>query len=284
MMRVTLSSLAKAVTLAASLVGLAGSLVVVETGCSSKNEAKSASGCTPGEAYYCRCADRSEGEWICNDDGQTFGRCEPCETDDNPALPSEEYEPIPERDAGGGDASKAVCGNTVVEAGEDCDDGNSSDEDGCTATCRLGGANPPASRSCPGLGVHVWGDREAVYTGTTAGSPNTSAVKPACPAGGSSASGSAASDRVFAITAHKTGTLTAKTTNTAFNNLLYASTTCHDRNKNQGENDQLACANASSGTEGETLTFPVEDGHTYTVVVDGVLTDEGTFTIGFSIE
>ncbi|AKV00967.1 Multiple EGF-like-domain protein 3 precursor [Labilithrix luteola] len=280
-MRARLVSLAKALALVGSL---AGALVVVETGCGTKSAAKSTSGCKPGEPYYCRCADRSEGEWICNDDGQTFGTCEPCETGDNPALPPEEYEPLPARDAGGSDASKAVCGNKVVEADEDCDDGNQSDEDGCTATCRLGGSNPPASRSCPGLETHVWSDREVVYTGTTVGSPNTGAVKPACTAGASTASGAAASDRVFAVTTHKTGTLTAKTSNTAFNNLLYASTACRDRNKNEGDNLQLACANASSGTEGETLTFPVEDGKTYTVFVDGVLTAEGTFTIGFSIE
>jgi protein TonB len=29
-----------------------------------------------------------------------------------------------------------VCGNGAVEAGEDCDDGNTRDGDGCTAACR----------------------------------------------------------------------------------------------------------------------------------------------------
>ena len=38
----------------------------------------------------------------------------------------------------------SVCGNGVVEAPEECDDGNASPGDGCTPTCRL--EQPPASR------------------------------------------------------------------------------------------------------------------------------------------
>lgn len=34
------------------------------------------------------------------------------------------------------DEPKAVCGNGVVEKGEECDDGNTDDEDGCSSTCR----------------------------------------------------------------------------------------------------------------------------------------------------
>ncbi|MFP2929988.1 hypothetical protein ACLESO_33295, partial [Pyxidicoccus sp. 3LG] len=35
-----------------------------------------------------------------------------------------------------GDDDDAVCGNNVVEAGEQCDDGNTTNGDGCESTCR----------------------------------------------------------------------------------------------------------------------------------------------------
>ena len=39
-------------------------------------------------------------------------------------------------DGGGGDA---VCGNNVLESGEECDDGNTASGDGCSATCQSEG-------------------------------------------------------------------------------------------------------------------------------------------------
>ena len=38
-----------------------------------------------------------------------------------------------------GTALGQVCGNAVVEAGEDCDDGNTTSGDGCSATCLFEG-------------------------------------------------------------------------------------------------------------------------------------------------
>jgi len=32
-----------------------------------------------------------------------------------------------------------VCGNGTLDAGEQCDDGNTADGDGCSATCQLEG-------------------------------------------------------------------------------------------------------------------------------------------------
>jgi cysteine-rich repeat protein len=39
--------------------------------------------------------------------------------------------------AGGGDGFEYDCGDAVLEFGEECDDGNSEDGDGCTAECRM---------------------------------------------------------------------------------------------------------------------------------------------------
>jgi cysteine-rich repeat protein len=46
---------------------------------------------------------------------------------------------LPPRDAsadGSQEPGPPVCGNGVVESGEDCDDGNTKSSDGCSATCR----------------------------------------------------------------------------------------------------------------------------------------------------
>ncbi|MEA3249304.1 MAG: fibronectin type III domain-containing protein, partial [Patescibacteria group bacterium] len=39
--------------------------------------------------------------------------------------------------------SAAVCGNGIIEAGEGCDDGNTTSGDGCSATCQVEGGPPP---------------------------------------------------------------------------------------------------------------------------------------------
>ncbi|MBK7193667.1 MAG: DUF4215 domain-containing protein [Myxococcales bacterium] len=40
-------------------------------------------------------------------------------------------------------AGATACGNSVVEAGEQCDDGNTASGDGCSATCQAEGPPPP---------------------------------------------------------------------------------------------------------------------------------------------
>ncbi|MCW5832191.1 MAG: DUF4215 domain-containing protein [Labilithrix sp.] len=52
--------------------------------------------------------------------GHDFGPVSPTETDD-----------------GGGGGASPGCGNSVVEAGETCDDGNTESGDGCSKTCQL---------------------------------------------------------------------------------------------------------------------------------------------------
>ena len=44
-------------------------------------------------------------------------------------------------DSGSGDSGAAsVCGNAMMEPGEDCDDGNQTDADGCNSDCRISGS------------------------------------------------------------------------------------------------------------------------------------------------
>jgi cysteine-rich repeat protein len=56
------------------------------------------------------------------------------------AKTGHDHADAPRDDGGGGDADaapSATCGNGVVEAGEECDDGNTAGSDGCGATCEI---------------------------------------------------------------------------------------------------------------------------------------------------
>jgi len=61
-----------------------------------------------------------------------------------------------------------VCGNSSREAGEDCDDGNTLDGDGCSATCRTEARRPQVSAVAPSVlqGLRIAGDT-AVHPSTS---------------------------------------------------------------------------------------------------------------------
>jgi len=63
-----------------------------------------------------------------------------------------------------GDApAEPVCGNGSVEAGEQCDDGNTNGGDGCSATCRIEVAPPrPPATVAPGVlsGLRISGETQ----------------------------------------------------------------------------------------------------------------------------
>jgi len=69
----------------------------------------------------------------------------------------------------------AVCGNGVIEIGEECDDGNNISGDGCDATCKIEVAPPPAyapppvltkvvlqGKAYPGSAIHVLKDGKEI--------------------------------------------------------------------------------------------------------------------------
>jgi cysteine-rich repeat protein len=218
--------------------------------------------CTPDAWVYCRCQNRDEGSKQCNEQGTKFGPCMPCETAENPVLPDPEPEPFDPFDAGT-QPEPATCGDGKVQDGEVCDDGNTNDADGCDTGCKLAGANPPSSRACPGMAVHVWGPA-VEYAGTTAGAP-TQVSTPACGSdqGNIPTTGSASPERIFAVTVHKSGVLVVKALDTGFDPFLYALQPCKT-----GSATTIACANKVS-TGSETLEVPVQAGQTYALVLDG---------------
>jgi TonB family protein len=63
-----------------------------------------------------------------------------------------------------GDAPPAdpVCGNGSVEAGEQCDDGNTADGDGCSSTCRIEVRPPPIATVPPSVlaGLRISGQTQ----------------------------------------------------------------------------------------------------------------------------
>lgn len=96
-----LSSLVLALSLTAGFVACAGD----EETSGSNN-----TGCTPGQQTSCACPGGIEGVQVCSSDGASFGACE-CN-------------------------AAALCGNGTVDDGEECDDGNTVNDDACSNICR----------------------------------------------------------------------------------------------------------------------------------------------------
>ena len=256
-------------------------------GCATSSAAPDTSTrCTPGSYVYCRCKNREEGTKLCNEDGRSFDICDPCETPSNPGLPDDPNNPPVEVDASADGAPQPTgrCGDKIVQDGEDCDDGNAIETDGCDSTCKLAGTDPLATRSCPGLDVNVW-SKPVSFVGTTQGSTNTGSAKPTCPGtgGGNPTTGAAASDRLFRVVAHKTGQMNVVTSDTGYDSFLYVTSSCVPGPN--GELGYLACINANNGVGGEALKFPVTAGKAYSVVVDGagISQQQGAFRVTFSI-
>ncbi len=264
-----------------------GPLALLPAGCASKTGATGDTAgvkCTAGNYVFCRCQNREEGTKLCNEDGKSFGRCEPCETPDNPGLPDDPDNPPIEFDAGRDvqQPGAAVCGDKIVQDGEDCDDGNKVEDDGCDSSCKLGGTNPIATRSCPGLDLHVW-SKPVTYVGTTSGAPSVAQTKTLCKTNpsGTGTYGGNAPERIFKVTAHKTGTMQVVASDTNYDVMMYVAQTCAPP-----DITYLSCANNIAGVGGETMTFPVTAGQVYSVFMDGagISQQVGAFRITVSIK
>lgn len=272
-------------TLALGLAGALALLAALPLGCSASTGAKPEKVCTPNKEVFCRCRDRAEGTKICNEDGSAYGKCEPCETDDNPELLEEDplddggRPPLPSRDAGAdGGSTKPACGDKIVQQGEQCDDGNTAAADGCNA-CKIDG-EAASAKVCPGMPVHLWDATPIVITGAIGGSTNNFSASPSC----NGVAGTTTQDRVYAVTPHKAGTLRIATSGANFNNLLYVADAC-DATTYPAPIKHTACANASSGNGAETLTVPATDGKTVFVFVDGAGgTGFGNYTLTLTLQ
>ncbi len=262
------------------------SAILLSSACASSSKAtpKTERLCTPDAWVYCRCQNRDEGSKQCNEEGSKFGPCLPCETPDNPVLDDEDPFPIDEPD-GGPLPEPATCGDKVVQEGEACDDGNTDDTDGCSAACKLAGADPPSSRTCPGMPVHVWGS-PVEYIGTTVGAPNAFYPDPVCSTPSVPTRGQSGPERIFAVTPHKSGVLVATTADAGMNTVLWMMQPCKV-GTSQAPATYLSCANLKDNNDSERVELPVQAGQTYAVVVDGANINSlsgGPFKVTFSMK
>jgi cysteine-rich repeat protein len=171
-----------------------------------------------------------------------------------------------------GSGCVAVCGNNKVEPGEQCDDGNTTSGDGCSSTCKsevLGSTCGTAIPVTATLGA------AQVLSGSTAGGGDHT---------GSTCTGSAAPDRVYAITVQSAGFLTVSLTRaqTNFDSVLYIGQGCAEGNPSTS----LLCADSYDVVNnqplngGEVSSLRVAQGQKYFVFVDGFAAgDSGNYQL-----
>lgn len=159
-----------------------------------------------------------------------------------------------------GAGCKSTCGDGKLEPNEACDDGNTTPGDGCDATCQV---EVVVGTTCANAIPIAIGLGSQDVMGTTVGG------------GAHTAAGctSAASDRVYAVTATANGFLTANLvrSQTSFDSVLYLASPCTDSNPMQDVlcNDSHDPQNQAVLNGGEVVSVRVQKNQTYILVVDG---------------
>ena len=116
--------------------------------------------CVPNQTVVCLCGIVT-GRQTCSEDGVL----RPCACAGEPET---RQSPTPPPASDPKSPAKATCGNGVVEEGEACDDGNASNDDGCSTRCEPDGW-PDAAEQCPGQPATLWKSAEVVLSGSTQG-------------------------------------------------------------------------------------------------------------------
>ncbi len=191
--------------------------------------------------------------------------------------------------------SGTFCGDGKVQAGEACDDGNKTADDGCSNDCQSFTGDPPSMNGCPGHPVDVWPGKVVTGTGSnTAGANTFTNGDGTCTKAGNNG----APEHVYAVTAHKNGTMVVTLTGASFTSghpMILVRRTCTDPNSweeppvntcSQPGDPIRMCANCNGvgPPSDEKAAFPVVDGTTYTVAASGALLGKGTYTLSFEIK
>jgi cysteine-rich repeat protein len=155
------------------------------------------------------------------------------------------------------------CGNLILDAGEQCDDGNTSNNDGCSSSCVLEAVN---NDKCQGFPLPLV-QSGANLVGTVNG--NTSTLQPDFQ--GTCGSTSTGRDAVYQFNAGFGGVATATVTSAGYDSVVYARAACTG-------GAELAC-NDKTGNGLDTITFNVLPNTSYWVFVDGYSGEAGSFTL-----
>ncbi len=187
--------------------------------------------------------------------------------------------PMPPTNGGGGNGGQGggggaggqiafTCGNGETDPGEDCDDGNVSDGDGCSAVCAFEPTGP--DDICPGVEIALGPVVDDQQIGSVGGTTTT-----VLPQYGGSCGGSA-NDTVYLVTPTVAGQLTATLTSD-FDAILHARSTCDD------PLSEVGCEDAGLDSEPETVSFEVSPGVPVYLFVDGYGGEAGSFTLDVEV-
>ncbi len=171
----------------------------------------------------------------------------------------------------------SVCGNGVLEGGEQCDDGATDADDGCSATCQLEAVTSRSTcANAEAITLTAAGDTfvAALARGTTnllANGDLATSTSAACSAPGRNA--------MFSVIAPVAGVLRASVKSTQFDAVLgFRKPTCALTGV------PFMCANDTPLGGTESLATPVTAGETVWIAVDGkVATEYGRFTLDVSV-
>jgi cysteine-rich repeat protein len=171
----------------------------------------------------------------------------------------------------------STCGNKKLDVGEACDDGNTTPNDGCSATCTIESGGPEDLCSGAPLAL-VKADASTIFTGHVEGSTAKLFNHYAASCGGGSGA-----DAVYALMPPMTGRAVARVA-AGFDAILSVRSSCDD------SKTELACNSVSTTAGGDagagastTLAFPVFAGQPAYLFVDGYGGAKGDFVLDVDV-
>ncbi len=174
----------------------------------------------------------------------------------------------------------ASCGNGIVDGGEQCDDGNQADDDGCSSSCQVEVA--PESYTCTGKAVRLAGatpETPGARTLKFHGSTSVVAGLPTSKWGTTTTCGSTSPDVVYQLTSDIDGWLRATVKGT-YNTTLSVRASCDAG----ATTAPLACIREVTGTAPKTLHVAIDKEKPYYIVVDGYSAGlSGSFEVDLEI-
>ncbi|AKU98852.1 hypothetical protein AKJ09_05516 [Labilithrix luteola] len=191
------------------------------------------------------------------------------------STPNDAAHPSPTGDSGTSETSTGgpTCGNRKLESGEQCDDGNTQNNDGCSADCKIESAGP--EDVCDGAPLTLTHeDGSTLYTGQILGSTAKLYNHYSSSCGGGSGA-----DAVYKIESPMVGRATVRLS-AGFEAIVSVRSTCED------VKTEIACAETSTdaGANRELLSFPVYPGSPIYLMVDGYGGAKGEFTLDVQVQ